>query len=188
MPHKALGRLRGRGEPRHDILDRILDVNRNYRVSWLPAGLPQTDHTGKGYQRPAMWRVHEHREQPIRQAAGKARVQRFYGMEQVKQDEHIGLLWDAEDWMDGLHLVAEYSESFFGTERMFDDLKRFEKELAESREAVLKAQDDDADRQAEEEFDVNPAYAELVRENAKEWYNRIKGNTSVAVTTPLRSE
>lgn len=188
MPHKAIARLRGRGEPRAEILDRILAINPGFRVSWLPEGVPQKDHLGKDYQRPAMWRVYEVNEHPIRRAAGFARLQRFEKWEQEKQKENIGLVYDAQDWMDGLHLVAEYSEQFFGTEKMFDDLKRFEAELAPFRGDVKQAQDADGDRDAEDEVDANPAFSEMVRETAKEWYNRVKGNPSVAVTTSLRSE
>lgn len=188
VQHKAIARLRGRAEPRQDILDRILEINPTYRVSWLPEGVHQKDHQGKDYFRPAMWRIYELNENPIRRAAGFARLQRFEKWEKAKQAENIGLVYDAQDWMDGLHLVAEYSEQFFGNEQMFDDLKRYELELAPFRGDVKKAQDDDANRDALDEVDVNPEFAEMVRETAKDWYNLVKGNASVAVATSLRKD
>lgn len=181
--HRAIARLRGRAEPREDILNRILEINPSFRVGWIPPGIP-IEKDGETYQRPAIWRIYEFRPNELRQAAAHASYRRFLGWLPEKQAQNPGLVFDLEDRVDCLHLVAEFSEDYFGQDRMFEDLKQTERDLAPYRDDMRLAQQQDAQREVEEEMDVNPEFSDYVREIAKDFYNLVKGNSSVAMTTP----
>jgi hypothetical protein len=177
--HKAIGRLHGRAEPRQDILDRLYDLNRDYVVGWIPPGAPQKDHKGRDYQRPAMWRIYERRPNVLKQSAGMARLQRFERWPDEKKAANPGIVYQSEEDMDGLHIVAEFSEDYFGTDRMFQDLIQGELELRAFQEDLRKAQGQAAEDAAIEEMEQNSEYAEFVGEVAKDFYNRVKGNAVV---------
>lgn len=180
MAHNAIARLRGRAEPREEILNRLLDINPNFRVGWIPEGR-EID----GVQRPALWRIYEFTDHPMRRSAGHARFVRYERMSPAKQAENPGLVYQAEEALDGLNLVMDCLEEEFGTDAMFQALQQAERDLAPLRGEVKKAQDTQADDEIVEEMDANPEYSELVREHAKEFYNRVKGNAVVGVTANI---
>lgn len=182
MAHPVVNRLRGRGTPREDILDRLHRTNPSYRVNWVPEGEIHQDHTGEKYQRPGLWRIYEYKPDPLRRSAALARLQRFERWPEEKRAKNRGLIWDIEDSVDGLHMVAEFTNEQFGTDKMFEILQEGERELMAFKEDVAKAQAQQAENEILAEMNDNAEYAELVRETAKDFYNRVKGNAVVGWT------
>lgn len=182
MNHPCVGLLRGRAEPRRNILDRIREVNPSYRVCWVPPGCEVNN---QAIVRPGLWRIYEYMEHPMRQMAGGARLARFSQMSHEKRSLNPGLVYDAQASKEGLNYIADYVEEAFGTDAMFVELRTSEQNLAAHRSTVRKAQWQQGDAETLEEMNVNPQFRDYVRDVAETYYRRAYGNPLVPVAANL---
>lgn len=167
--HRAIGRLRGKAEPREDILDRLLVINPNYRVYWA---LPTP-------RRPGYWEIHEHRPNPARAAAGHHRLRRWEEMERKaitvadKARINFGIPRDCESMIDQVHYVAAYTDEQFGQDFMFVELREGEQNLR----AVLAQMEREYQKQEAgevlEEADEDPAFDQYLRDVCTDYYEYV---------------
>ena len=185
--HEVIGRLRGRAEPRADILDRLRDLmGPRVRLHWVPM-----TRDGDG-----AWMLCERTAEPGYRACGAAILARYRAAGKPVPE---ALWYAAECMQDGDHTVATYTEAQFGTDWMFAELARNEAEAKAMKDAIFSAQ-----RQAEQDaIDLecrnNPEFAaEWMTRNAPEaaeaidavtdrMYPRLTGAVSRTVLTQLET-
>lgn len=186
-----VGDLRGADCPREDLLQRLFDLNPNYRLTHVPEVLDRVDRrTGAVLRgRPALWFLHEVRPQNAhdvaRRIAAQQRLERWTKANQAFKDRNpsipaqcadmIAGYWTVGSWPayglklpNGIHLPG------FGTDAMLAELSEGE-EMFKAQAARLNkeaALDAAADEEALLEYDENPDFratlADGYRQVAKE--------------------
>lgn len=185
--HECVGRLRGKAEPRPDILDRLRALmGPRLRVSWVPL-----TRDGDG-----AWMLCERTGEPGYRWCGAAILNRY---RQAGQPVPEALWYAAECMQDGDHTIATYTEAQFGTDWMFAELARNEAEARAMRQAILSAQQQaerdaiDAECRQNPEFAAEwmqryaPEAAEAVDEVTERLYPRLKGAVSRTVLSNVES-
>lgn len=115
MSHRALGRLRGKAEPREDILDRISAIRPTFRVHWHPW------EDGRDY-----WLIANHVGTSVMRDMGRHALDRFLAQPDPKPFDIAG----AELLMDGGYVVRRFTEEEFGTDYMVARLQSSDEILA----------------------------------------------------------
>ena len=182
-----VGRLRGQTAPSPDVLRRLRDLmGPRVRLHWVPA------YGDRG----AVWMLAERVGEEGYRACGAAIAQRYRDAGQAMPlDMGLGV----ELMLDGDHVVATYPPAQFGTDWMFQDLARNEREAKAMKAQVFSAQRAAERRALEQEMAVNPAFAAewLAREHPEADHaidaltdelfdtHHLSGAVSVPVTTSL---
>ena len=188
--HDLLGRLRGQTAPPDAVLDRLRDLmGPRVRLHWAPA------YDGRG----GVWVLAERVGEPGYRACGAAILERYRRAGQPVPVE-IGL--GVEMMLDGDHVVATYDATRFGTDWMFQDLAKHEREARAMKQAIFSAQRASERRAIEAEQAQNPAFAAawFAREHPEanaavdaltdDVYDRyhLSGAVSVPVATSLEAQ
>lgn len=186
MAHQAIGRLRGRPEPREDILDRVLQIHPDFRVYYSPQMVgPGYDRWGKLKVKPACWVIYQFQQTAasnLRQQAGRymlARIRRTIEAAEKAGDTskleriNTGLTEKAEEMIDLVHWVADYPEEMFGTERMFQELyeavRDYKKNQQEIELALARAEREEIDG----EVDQNEVFDQHLKDVCMDEYSRV---------------
>lgn len=160
--HEVLGRLRGQTPPRDEVLDRLRALmGPRVRLHWAPA------YDGRG----GTWVLAERVGEEGYRACGAAIAARYRKAGQPLPIE-IGL--GVEMMLDGDHVVATYDPARFGTDWMFQDLAKNEREARAMKAAIFSAQRAAERRVIEAEMAENPAFA-------SEWLARVHPEANTAI-------
>lgn len=179
MAHAAIGRLRGRAEPRQDILDRLLEIHPAFRVYWSPESHgPGYDEDGKLRVKPGFWEIHQYSPSPLRKEAGHAMLARLRALfdrksESAKEQLNLGTIEYAEQMIDQVHYVWAVPEAMFGQDMMFEELRDIvaqTRRVQQEMEAELKRAEA---RQVMQEGEDNPAFDEQMKLLWADEYERI---------------
>lgn len=154
--HPVLGRLRGRGAPPEDVLDRLLAECPTFRLHWAPS-----------YDGRWSWIVGNRIATPLYQATGRHIYDRFQQWERdTGMVAPLAEIAGAEMMMDGDYLVKRFTEEEFGGDGMLEEIRSIGARLRElddqERDKLALQRKKNEWRFAQTEAQKNAAFSEYV--------------------------
>ena len=194
-----LGDLRGQDVPDIRVLQRLRDINPNFRITWTWA-TPDKIVGGQTVPgRPGLYWLHEvrpgNKHDELRAAAGRARLERYEKYGEDRANKNPGIPAQCEDMMAGYHGVGQWPKYEtdgvppFGSDRFFFDLAAGEAALKGDKARLDKetALDGSADELVQDEYDYNSEFRQYIRTVAEEFYPYVcKGRKGVSFPTTLK--
>jgi len=108
-------------------------------------------------------------------------------MPEKRQNQNLGMKYEAEHWLNGHYFVGDYTTEEFGTEYMLTQLAQAQEiALGDMNKQVYQdlTENSELDDIGDEAND-NPQFNADLRDIAEEWYGHVlMGHMSVPVTKP----
>lgn len=182
---EMVGELHGHTPPPSEVLQRLYDMNPNYRVTWEPGGVVRVVSITIQETRPALWALHEIRPNNVhdrlRRIAAGARVRRWEAASKEWRDAHPKVPMICRDMLAGYWRIGEWPERAmriqqpngrhlilppFGSDLFFRELQESEHTFAAeaARLALHEGLNNSADDQTLAELDENDAFREAASE------------------------
>ncbi len=163
--HAALGRMRGRGAPPEEWLDRLHRLEPTAKLHWVPA------FQAFGTVGPA-WLVAAHTDSLAVRMLGAGIMARVMALPEAQRP--VELIYGAELLQDGGETVLGFyppDQMAQGAEAVLEDLQRRQRDLADlPREALVQARRRETALRIADEIRHNPWLAEAMRERlVGEW-------------------